>query len=362
MPEDITGLQVVEQITKINKEYKEDVIKKAVEEVDKVTAEIKKYEAAHAKLQEDLTAKGATIGQMVDEIKELKAERGRLMVSGDNARKTVIDLMKQEFSSKDFTDIFASMGKSVESNIIGKEIKFETQVSTITTPSLNLPYITYLPWQQGMEPLGQTRIRQFVNTIDSDTDTVQFPRANTPVGTGSFAQQITEGSLKNQIDRGWSMQTVNLYPFAGWVAVSRQSMRNILFLQSWLPQSLNEQLLDQEDLLFANALVAAATGSTSTTGVTSSSTTTGEIIIAYVRNLIQAKFHPNLVAIDPIKWSSLLVTKPSNYSLPNVINITPDGQVRILNIPILPVNWLTRSNRVLVGDFTKASIAFSPKG
>ena len=53
-----------------------------------------------------------------------------------------------------------------------------------------------------------------------------------------------------------------------------------------------------------------------------------------------------------------MVTKPANYSLPNVINITPDGQVRILKIPILPVNWLT-GNRVLVGDFTKASIVQS---
>ena len=358
MADDLTGLQVVEKITEANKQFKEDVVAKAVAEVDKVTAEIKKWEAQVADLNKDLTAKGATIGQMVEEIKELKSMKGRLIQMGSQAQKTVIDLMKDEFSKKEFTDIFSMMGKSAEANIYGKEFKMETKVSTVTTGSLTTNYLTYLPWQQGMEPLGQTRIRQFVNTIESDTDNVQFPVANIPPGAGSFSSQTTEGNLKAQVDRGWTMTSLSLYPFAGWVAVSRQSLRNILFLQTWLPTSLNEQLLDQEDLMFANALVAAATGSTSTTGVTSSSTTTGEILIAYVRNLIQKKFKPNLVAIDPVKWSSLLVTKPSNYSLPNVINITPDGQVRILNIPIEPVNWLT-GNRCLVGDFTKASIVQS---
>jgi hypothetical protein len=221
-------------------------------------------------------------------------------------------------------------------------------------------YIDYLPWQPGMEPLGQTRIRQFVRTIESEFDNVQFPRANTPPGGGSLSSQTTEGNLKAQIDRGWTMQTLTLYPFAGWAAVSRQSLRNILFLQSWLPISLNEELLDQEDLMFANAIVGAATGSNTTTGIT----VAAERIVFFVANLVKTKFNPNLCAIEPSEWAKILVTKPSNYSIPNVISIAPNGDVRILNVPIMPVNWLAQNSggtggRVLIGDFTKAAIVQS---
>ena len=206
-----------------------------------------------------------------------------------------------------------------------------------------------------MEPIGQFRIRSLVRTIQSAFDTAYFPRANSPVGTGSFAKQTTEGNAKNQIDRGWAMQTVNLYAFAAYLIASRQSLRNIPFLQSWLPTSMNEQLLDQEDLDFANQLVAGATGSNSTTGAGSVAI---EQIIVLMKNLYSTKFYPSAIAVDPAKWASILITKPSNYSLPNAVAVTPDGMVTILGKPVYPANWLT-GGRTLIGDFTKAAIVES---
>ena len=360
MADDLTGLQVVEKITEANNKFKEDVIKKATSEVDKLTTELKKFEEEVKTVQKDAEVKGATILDMQGEVKNLDAKLSRLRGNADGAKKTIIDLLAQKFT--DMKDTFTKMGASASANIMGETFRFETKVGSITTSSQGsgnaASYIDYLPWQPGMEPTGQTRIREFVRTIQSDFDTVYYPQAAKPVGTGSFNSQTTEGNLKSQVDRSWTMNTLTLYPFAGWAAVSRQSLRNILFLQTWLPVSLNEQLLDQEDLMFANALVAAATGSNTTTGIT----VPAERIVFLIKNLIATKFHPNLCAIEPGEWAKILVTKPSNYSLPNVVSIDPGGQVRILNTPIRPVNWLAAGGgggRVLIGDFTKAAIVES---
>jgi HK97 family phage major capsid protein len=150
------------------------------------------------------------------------------------------------------------------------------------------------------------------------------------------------------------MQTLTLLALAGWVTVSRQSLRNISFLQSWLPTSLTEQLLDQEDNEFANVLVAAATGSSTTSGIT----VKAERLIYFIKTLKKAKYNATAIAIDPDIWAAILVTKPNDYSLPGVVNITPDGTVRILGVPIYPVNWLT-GGRCIVGDWTKTAVVES---
>lgn len=302
-------------------------------------------------LQDDLAAKGATLDTVVAEVKELKAKRARF---GGSAREDRPSIMKEISNTiVEHKEKFQALEKG------GRLLdNFEIKAPGVVLSSslANGSYIDYLDWRPGMEPTGQYRIRELIRTVASAFDTVYFPRANSPVGQGSFGRQAAEGDTKAQADRGYTMQTLNLKALAAYIQVSRQSLRNIPFLQTWLPTSLNEQLLDTEDLEFANAIVAASTGNAITTGIT----VAAERIIYLIKNARKAKYVPTAIACDPDVWASILVTKPTNaqYSIPLGFSVDVSGTIRCLGVPLYPANWLT-GGRVIVADWTKAAIVES---
>ena len=149
------------------------------------------------------------------------------------------------------------------------------------------------------------------------------------------------------------MIDLTLKPMAGFSIVARQALRNIVFLQSWLPTSMMEQLQDSEDADYSALLVAAATGSSST-----SFSVKAEKLVSYIVNLKKTKFIATDVLVDDSVYTAVLLTKPNDYSLPNIVTVTPDGQIRIMGRPMTQVNWLT-GGRVLVGDFKRAAIVQS---
>lgn len=366
MAETKTEMQLLEEISgKMGTTVKEVTeVKAAVEEGKKTVTDLTAQVLA---MQTELKAKDATIGDMLNEVKEIKAKGGR--IAGGNLSKREIwvgDAIAETLARHQVEVKAGNLGKGLtpfkESSLEGVEVKAEVEVKTVANiASANLTgtgnnYISYLDWRPGMEPTGQFRFRSIFRVINSETDFVRFPRANTPIGEGSFAR-VAEGATKPQVDRDWTMIDLTLTPMAGFTIVSRQSLRNIIFLQSWLPTSLMEQLEDSEDTDFANKLVAAATGSTTTTGIT----VPVERLIFFIKNLMVGKYRPNFIAGDPNVWAALLVYRPGTdnpYGFPSVVTVGPDGQVRILGIPFYPVNWLG-GNRVIVGDSTKAAIVQS---
>jgi len=320
----------------------------------KEVKEIKEANAAVVKKAEDLTVqvnalvkdvetKGATIEQMLAEQKEMKAKSGRFQAAPlrpIEIKQAICDLIGEK---KD--DI-------ISLKLLNNPLEVKT-VGPILSANNSANYLTYLDWRPGMEPTGQFHFRSLVNTIQSATDYVQFPRANPPIGEGSFAR-VTDGSTKPQVDRDYTMVDLTLNAMAGFSIVSRQALRNIIFLQSWLPTSMMNSLEAQEVTDFSNSIVSAETGSSTTAGLT----VTDERIIYFIKNLMRAKFRATAIAADPTVWAAILVTKPSNYSLPNVVTIDPAGIVRVLGVPMYPVNWLT-GGRVVVGDFSKCAIVQS---
>lgn len=349
--------QKVDDNTKEGKEIKA-LAAEAKKESGELTAKI-------VTMQADIEAKGATIGQILEEQKEMKAKAGRPK-AGDAVRQYVGDVIaealyenKGVLESLGLKDKPARLGPKREAETKGVENKAVGPILSANLSGTGNNYISYLDWRPGMEPTGQFRFRNIFRTINSETDFVRFPRANTPIGEGSFAK-VTEGATKPQVDRDYTMIDLTLNPIAGFAIVSRQSLRNIVFLQSWLPTSMMEQLMDQEDLEFANALVAAATGSTSTTGFTV--TDSYGKLLAYITRLTQAKYKTNFIAGDPLVWANLLTLQSTGatgfYQQPGFVSITPDGQVRLLGIPFYPVNWLG-GGRILTGDSTKAAIVQS---
>lgn len=316
------------------------------------TATATKYEAQVKELQAELAKKDATIGEVVAEVKELKKKGGRI-AGGEGQVKTLYGLISETIEANKEQFVAAQ-----EKSIPVPQIKMETKsVANISSGNLTGGnYINFLPWQPGMEPTGQTRFRDIFPTFLSDGDFINYPRAKTPVGEGSFGRQASEGATKQQIDRDYEMVSLTLKAMAGFAIVSRQSLRNILFLQSWLPTSLMESLMDMEDTDFANTLVAAATGSTTIPGGV---TVAIDKIVYLIKNLRKNKYSANAIMIDPDVWAEILTYRSSNVrDLPDTITVDANGNVRVLGRPIYDVNWLT-GRRILLGDTRKAGIVQS---
>jgi Phage capsid family len=348
--------EAVEQIDGKIKEYKADTDKKFEKEVkalkEAAEAEKKALTDKVNELNVKIAEKDGTIGDIQQEVKELKAKGGRWRGGSEK-----FSGLRTTIADKIATGIFECKAEIMQS--AGGELMKPHEIKTVANiASANLTvdnYQSYLDWQPGMEPTGQFHFRNLVRTILSETDFIQYPRANSPIGEGSFSR-VAEAATKPQVDRDYTMQTLTLLPMAAYAIVSRQSLRNIVFLQSWLPESLMNQMEESEDTNFANSLVAAATGSTTTT-----KTVAPEKVISYIKNLIKGKYNPNGVAVDPDVWEDFLSFRPGTdnpYSLPFVVGVTPNGNVSILGRPLYPVNWLT-GRRVLIGDWTKAAIVQS---
>jgi HK97 family phage major capsid protein len=323
----------------------------AQKEANELKEQLKKLQdeqtTKHNEFVKKLEEKDATIGQIQAEVKDIKAKGGRPGNGAAEKIKTIWQIVSETIiEAKD------KIVKGADEKKLIDTLELKT-VANISSANNSANYLNYLDWQPGMEPLGQNRFRDFVRTILSENDFVSFPRANTPIGEGSFNRQ-TEAAAKQQVDRDYTMITLTLKPMAGYAVCSRQSLRNIPFLSTWLPTSMLEQLMDSEDTDFANSLVAAANASTSVAGVT----VAVEKVIHLIKNLRKAKYNPTDVLIDPDKWAEILLTKPSNYSIPNAVVITPQGNVTVLGRKMTEVNWLT-GGRCLVGDFTKAAIVQS---
>lgn len=357
-----TELELLEEISGNQK----NAAKQAAEVKALAEGALKEHAELKAQLEkktEELTKLNATVETIQKEQTEMKAKSGRFS-NGGNGNVTTLKRLLHDVIGEFKDNFIATENKAFEAIKISTKDKIIIEQKTVANiSSANLTgtgnnYISYLDWRPGMEPLDQFHFRDIFRTIQSETDFVRFPRANTPIGEGSFAR-VAEAATKPQVDRDYTMIDLTLTAMAGYAIVSRQSLRNIVFLQSWLPQSMTEQLLDSEDTDFANKLVAAATGSTSSTGFTNSTSAIDKLIIYVTRNL-QAKYRPNFIAGDAVVWGNIIGNKETNagYNTPGILSVTADGQVRLLGIPFYPVNWLT-GGRILVGDSTRAAIVQS---
>jgi hypothetical protein len=348
-----TELEVLAEISTKMDTAQELQTKEIAKLRDEAKATAEKYEGEVKKLQEDLLKKEATLGEITMEVKEFKAAKGRLQ-SGAPQVKSLFGLISETIESNKEMFYKAHVdGGSIPVPQIKMETKVVGNVSSSNLTGGN--YINYLPWQPGMEPTGQTRFRDIFPVYQSDGDFINYPRAKGPVGEGSFGRQATEGATKQQVDRDYEMISLTLKAMAGFAIVSRQSLRNIPFLQSWLPTSLLESLLDMEDTDFANTLVAAATGSTGVSGAT----VAVDKIIYLIKNLRKNKYSANAVMIDPDVWAEILTYRSDQVrDLREVITVDANGNVRVLGRPIYDVNWLT-GRRILVGDTRKAGIVQS---
>lgn len=315
--------------------------KKEVAAIDAKTA------ATVAQMNEDAVKQNITLSELSEKVNKVIAQGGKL---------------KDEVESQmSFEQHFA---KAVESNFEkiskvrqGSDASFSMKAATFfkdATLAANLTGTAVA--QYNLTPsLRGRRLVHFrdipgVQVIPTATGIWKYYRNAPPANTGSFGTQ-TEGSAKAIIDYNWAEQTVTVNTEAGFARVSNQMLRDLPFLQSFLPGELQEDYLRHEDNRFINALMAA------TSAYSTTATVYAEKVIEWIGAVLARDYNPTAIVTTAGNWTTLMNTKPADYSLPGgaALSITADGNVAVAGVPMVIFNGLTAS-RTIVGDFSRVKI------
>ena len=291
-----------------------------------VAAIDKKHEAAVAQLNEDAQKKGETLGELKEKVNGLIATNGKLKASiegeafADRQRTmkgALLDMVTENFDSIREMKPFAAQ-KAVGTMTLGNNLTGTSQISYVDNPILRSFYNPHL--------------YDVFRIIPTATGNVTFPRGNTTLGEGSFGTQ-TEGSAKAQVDYDVTMVNTSLSFIAGYARVSRQMLQDLPFLQAYLSTSLLEDWNQTVNNSFMSTITASATaGSTSATPV-------AERIVDYIAQHLKLGLgQPNLILTTHAVWASVIKTLPTNgsYSVPGGVVIGPNGETRLLGIPLVP--------------------------
>lgn len=306
-------------------------------------------------LNTDIAAKGATVAQLQDELKEFKAKKGRFFAGDEDAETPTIKLLKDAFKEH-------FKGISEQANEPKAEFKFKLKevgnmllkASTMTAAaSLTGNVIATYASAPAIRARQKLHIRDLLNVIPSATGLWKLYRENTPApNSGSFDFQTTHGNVKNQLDYALTEVTITVDYLAGFLKIAKQMLQDLPFMQSFVSGELVEDYLRAEDLKFFGQLYSAATGA----GTLSSSVTVEKIIQA-IANIGDLDSDVNGIVVTNQAWSKMLRTKPNDYSIPGGVTITPNGDVAIVGIPVFRTKASYLGNDgILLGDWTKAAI------
>ena len=357
---------LTEQVKEFQAQNK-GLLKEATEAKEKAAQIAKDYEEKVKALNESLAAKDATIGEIQESVKELKAKQGHFAANAASPVVSVEGLIAKSFEKDEAKEVLKEciINKPWTTDPRPFRAPFKAKaagVITISAPGgsggnvtgsqvVGIPSWSDQIWGRGYDDV---HFRDIFRTIESATGSFFFYRGNTPVGEGSVDYTYGPGEPKNKIDKDLTLIPVYARYLAGIVDIAKESLTDLPALQSYLNEELVEDYLTAEDKKMFNALLAAASGVNTIPG---SATNAIEKIIYLLANQKRSKFRADRIIIGPEKEAEILVTKPNDYSLPNAVSITPNGDIRIKGIPLISVNTdELAANQVLIGDSRKAGI------
>lgn len=330
-----------EQVLKDGLKTIQEQVNDRFNEVDKKAAE------QIAELNEDAKKKGETLEQLKEKVDKVIAKQGKLKAESEAAMS-----FKEQFAElieKDYQKIL-NVRKGSDASFDMKAADFfkdATLTSNLTGSGVAQYSLT--PAIRGRR-LVHFRDIPGVEVIPTSTGIWKYYRNAPPANTGSFGTQ-TEGAAKAIIDYNWQEVTVTVSTEAGFARVSNQMLRDLPFLQSFLPGELREDYLRHEDNRFINVLMAA------TSAYTTTATVYAEKIIEWLGAVYSRDYNPTAIVTTAGNWTTLMNTKPADYSLPGgaALSITAEGNVAVAGVPVVVFNGLT-ANRTMIGDFSRVKI------
>ena len=317
------------------KEYKEQLATEAKKSTEELNAKV-------AEINEDLAKKGATLAEISEAVNQVKAKANRIGAVGEAAKdfqSAVAEGIKENFEA------ISSLrkGSSINFKVVGD-----------MTASNNLTGSVVATYNLTPSLRGRRRVHfrdiPGVQVIPSATGVWKYYLNTSGVGEGSFGQQ-TIGSQKSAIDYDFSEQTVTVNTLAGFTRIARQMLRDLPFMQSFLPGELQEDYLRAEDNSFLNTLMSF------TNSYSFSASVLAEKMIEGIGAVLARDYDPTAIVTTAGNWATLLNTKPSDYSIPGAGAMTVDanGTVNIASVPVVVHNGMT-SSKFYIGDFSRVKI------
>lgn len=329
--------EIIEVLDQKLTEYKNEV-KKEVAAIDAKTAEIV------ADLNEKATKTGETVGELMEKVNTVIANQGKLKADTD--------------AGKDFKAAFAEMiaekHSEIEKNYKNFSYKFDTKAVGDMTAAANLTGNVVASYSLVPSLRGRRRVHvrdiPGVEVVNSATGVWKYYLNNATPGEGSFGNQ-TIGSSKAQIDYDFTETTVTVNTLAGYATVARQMLRDLPFLQSFLPGELQEDYFRAEDNSFINSIMAG------TSAYSTTATVYAEKCIEWIGAILSRDYNPTAIVTTAANWTTLLNTKPADYSLPggNAVGVSAMGDVTIAGVPVLIQNGMT-TGKTFVGDFSRVKV------
>lgn len=325
-----------EQVLKDGLKTIQEQVNDRFNEVDKKAAE------QIAELNEDAKKKGETLEQLKEKVDKVIAKQGKLKAESE-AAKTFNETVSEAIAEKYDDLVKVSKGRSVKLDL--KAVGDMTAAANLTgsvvaTYSLD-------PSLRGRRKVAFRDIPG-VQVVPSATGVWKFYNNNTPPGEGSFGNQ-TIGSAKAQIDYDFTETTVTVNTLAGFSRIAKQMMRDLPFMQNFLPNELREDYLRSESNSFINSLMA-GTAAYSTTA-----TVYAEKCIEWIAAVMARDYDPTAIVTTAANWATLLSTKPADYSIPGGVTISALGDVQIAGVPVVVQNNMT-TGKTFVGDFSRVKI------
>jgi HK97 family phage major capsid protein len=310
--------------------------KKAVEAVDAKT------EAIVAQMNEDARKSGESLESLKAKVDQVIAKQGKLKAEGEAA----------EGYEESFRKAIADNFEALQGVRKGNSVKFDVKVVGDMTAALNLTGNAVATYS--LDPSLRGRRKVFfrdipgVSVVPSSTGIWKFYLNNSTPGEGSFGNQ-TIGSAKAQIDYDFTETTVTVNTLAGFSRIAKQMMRDLPFMQGFLPNELREDYLRSESNSFINSLMAGTSAYTTTASVYA------EKCIEWIAAVMARDYDPTAIVTTAANWATLLSTKPADYSIPGGVTISALGDVQIAGVPVVVSNNMT-TGKTFVGDFSKVKI------
>jgi hypothetical protein len=198
-----------------------------------------------------------------------------------------------------------------------------------------------------LPPAPLLNARGLINTFQSSTGIARIWRRTTK--TGDFDKQVP-GYSKEEIAFNYATETYSAEFLAAFVKVDRSMMQDLPFLQTSVVADMLNEFYIAENSDFATNFAA-----TFASTATQQGTEIVEQLVNYISQMKAARYAVNGIVLNPVDYGMILLTKPTDFSVPGICVIDPStGAIRLRGVPVFEADWVDEGE-VYMGDWTNVS-------
>ena len=343
-------------------------IEKVARKSGEIELEVKQAKQTLAETKENLEKE-------INELKQSAVKRDEADKKNQEALDKLIaerlNLVTGQQAQKSFNDLLSEGLKENEDNIrkfARKERKsFDFQLKAVGDMTFSVNFGTasqsVSDFRPGIiqNPARRNHVRELVPKGTMSGSTFYYMK-ETGDGEGSIAT-VSEGSTKPQLDFDLIEASAPAEYIAGWVRISTKMLDDIPGMEAFLRTRLLEKLLRVEDtqLISGNGTPPNLSGITDTGNFTAASgaaTIDLEQLVQAIAQLAALDRNATGIVLNPADYFSILLNKGAtsgDYSLPNIVTVSPTGDLRILGIDVVWTNAMT-VDKFIVGDFQQGAM------